>query len=222
MRAAISCLVAATAVLMFAAPARAQTPVALVEEVRGNPAGVEFMDYLPTGKVIMLGPRDSIVLGYLTSCWHETITGGTVIVLREQSDVHGGKVTRTKVMCDGGKIALTPRQANQSAGTSFRDADEESPLTLYGLFPVIEAPAGAALLVVRTDRPGERHAATVPVRRGSRTSFLDFAAVNKALTAGGTYRASIGSREIVFRIDPGAKARGVPIIGRLLRFPPAS
>jgi hypothetical protein len=222
MRAAISCLVAATAVLMFAAPALAQTPVALVEEVRGNPAGVEFMDYLPTGKVIMLGSRDSIVLGYLTSCWHETITGGTVIVLREQSDVHGGKVTRTKVMCDGGKITLTPRQANQSAGTSFRDADEKSPLTLYGLFPVIEAPAGAALLVVRTDRPGERHVATMPARRGTRTSFLDFAAVNKTLAAGGTYRASIGSWEIVFRIDPGAKARGVPIIGRLLRFPPAS
>ena len=53
-------------------------------------------------------------------------------------------------------------------------------------------------------------------------AFLDFAAVNKTLTAGGTYRASIRSREIVFRIDPGAKAHGVPIIGRLLRFPPAS
>jgi hypothetical protein len=221
MRGTMSSAVAAAAIL-FAAPALAQTPVALVEEVRGNPAGVEFMDYVPIGKVIMLGSRDSIVLGYLTSCWHETITGGTVIVGREQSDVHGGKVSRTKVMCDGGQMALTPRQANQSAGTSNRDADEESPLTLYGLFPVIEAPAGAALLVVRTDRPGEHHVATLPARPGTRRSFIDFAGVNKTLTAGGTYRASIRSREIVFRIDPGARARGVPIIGRLLRFPPAS
>ena len=78
---------------------------------------------------------------------------------------------------------------------------------------------------MRTDRPGEHHVATLPARPGTRRSFVDFAAVNKTLTAGGTYRASIGSREreeIVFRIDPGAKARGVPIIGRLLRFPPAS
>jgi len=39
---------------------------------------------------------------------------------------------------------------------------------------------------------------------------------------GGTYRASIGSRQIIFKIDPSAKARGVPIISRLLRFQPAS
>jgi hypothetical protein len=222
MRAAMSSAFPAAAVMMFASPAPAQAPVALVEEVRGNPVGVALMDYVPIGKVIQLGSRDSIVLGYLTSCWHETITGGTVIVYREQSDVHGGTVTRTKVMCDGGKIALTPRLANQSAGTSFRGADEEPPLTLYGLFPVIEAPAGAVLAVVRTDRPGEHHTATLPARPGTRRSFFDFAAVNKTLTAGGTYRASIGSREIVFRVDADAKARGVPIIGRLLRFPPAS
>ena len=222
MRGVMSSAIAVAAVLTFVAPAPAQTPVALVEEVRGNPVGVEFMDYVPIGKVIKLGPQDSIVLGYLTSCWRETITGGTVIVYRDQSDVHGGTVSRTKVMCDGGKIALTPRLANQSAGTSFRDADEESPLTLYGIFPVVEAPAGAVLQVVRTDRPGEHHVATLPARPGTRRSFFDFAAVTKTLTAGGTYRASIGSRQIVFRIDPDAKARGVPIIGRLLRFPPAS
>jgi hypothetical protein len=35
----------------------APIPVALVEEVSGAPAGVEFMDYVETGKTIELGAR---------------------------------------------------------------------------------------------------------------------------------------------------------------------
>jgi hypothetical protein len=42
--------------------------------------------------------------------------------------------------------------------------------------------------------------------------------VRMILTPGGTYRASIGTREIVFRVDPAARSSGVPIISRLLRF----
>jgi hypothetical protein len=38
---------------------------------------------------------------------------------------------------------------------------------------------------------------------------------------GGLYRASIGAREIIFKIDPGAKPGRVPVISRLLRFQPA-
>jgi len=222
---AMASAVAAAGMHIFGAPALAQTPVALVEDVRGNPAGIEIMDYVATGKVIKLSSRDSIVLGYLTSCWHETVTGGTVIIGREQSDVQGGKVTRTKVACDGGKIALTGRQAQDSAGTIFRSADEEPLLTLYGLSPFVEATGGDALLIERTDGLEEVHIVTLPARQGTRRSFYDFATAKKRLTAGSSYRAyraSIGSREIFFRIDPGAKPSGVPIISRLLRIPPAS
>ena len=129
----------------------AQGPVALVEEVRGHPADVEFMDYVRASKVIRLGPREWIVLSYLASCWRETITGGTVTVGTEQSDVQGGKVARAKVPCDGDRILLTPGQANQSAGTIFRSTTVEAPLTLYGVSPVVDATAGDALLIVRTD-----------------------------------------------------------------------
>ena len=126
MRTATTSVLPIASVLICAAPALAQAPVALVEEVRGRPAGIELMDYVSAGKVIKLGRQDSIVLGYLRSCWHETITGGTVIVGAEQSDVRGGEVVRSKVKCDGGNIALTPGQANQSAGTSYRDAESET------------------------------------------------------------------------------------------------
>ena len=82
-------------------------PTALVEDVKSTTADVEFMDYLGTGQVIKLEPRDVLVLSYLKSCEHETITGGTVSVGAERSEVQGGKIVRAKVRCDGGKIRLT-------------------------------------------------------------------------------------------------------------------
>ena len=204
---------------MSAVPTFAQSPVALVEDVRSGSAGVEFMDYLAAGKVIQLRAQDTIVLGYLTSCLSESITGGTVIVGATQSDVQGGKVKRTKVMCDG-KIALTAGQAKQSAGTSFRAPDSDSMVTLYGLSPFIEGAGGEAVLIVRVDLRGEYHAITLPSKRRAGKSFFDFAAANKMLKAGGIYRASIGDRRIDFKVDPAAKPGRVPIISRLLPFGP--
>ena len=116
-------LAAAAAIwLLPTGPVAAQAPVALVEEVRGNPAGVEFMDYVNMGHVIKLGPQDTIVLSYLKSCWRETIRGGTVTVGAEQSDVTGGTVDRVKVGCDGGKMELATAQSKQSAAMVFRKA----------------------------------------------------------------------------------------------------
>jgi hypothetical protein len=211
---------AVAGVLMLSAPCFAQTPVALVEDVRGNSVGVEFMDYLTAGKVIKLKSQDSVMLGYLASCWSETITGGTVTVGAEQSEVQGGQVNRLKVPCNPGKIALTAKQANQSAGTSFR-APEDDPVLLYGVSPVIEATGGAAVLIARIDQPGEHHTVTIPRKKGTRTSFADLAATGKRLVPGGLYRVSVGARQIVFRIDPGAKPGRVPVISRLLRLQPA-
>src|SRR6202048_2063123 len=85
----------------FTTLAAAQTPVAVVEDVQGKVTGVEFMDYVAPGKVIKLGPNSTVVLGYMKSCWRETITGvGTVIIGQEQSMIHLGDVKSVKVDCD--------------------------------------------------------------------------------------------------------------------------
>src|SRR6202795_4885386 len=90
--------------LSFTGLAAAQAPVAVVEEVQGKVTGVEFMDYVAPGKVIKLGPAGVVVLGYMKSCWRETITGaGTVIVGAEESIVHLGDVKAGKVQCDSGQ-----------------------------------------------------------------------------------------------------------------------
>ena len=72
-------------------------PTALVEDVKSATAGVEFMDYVGNRPGDQARPRDVLVLSYLKSCEHETITGGTVTVGMERSEVQGGRIVRTKV-----------------------------------------------------------------------------------------------------------------------------
>ena len=56
--------------LALAAPAAAESPVAIVEEVQGKVTGAEFMDYLTPKAVIKLGANSSVVISYLkiTGC----------------------------------------------------------------------------------------------------------------------------------------------------------
>lgn len=217
---------AVVGVLGLATSAAAQVPVAIVEDVQGKVVGVEFMDYVAPGKVIKLGPKASVVLGYIKSCWRETITGGTVVVGAEQSMVHLSDIQRAKVACDANAVQLSAREASQSAATTFRaiapGQHEASPpppqLTLYGLSPVVEVKGGGTLVIERIDMQGERY--TLPLKSESlqRGKFYDLAKARKSLTAGGTYTASLGSRRTTFRIDPGATAGSTPIVGRLLRL----
>jgi hypothetical protein len=207
----------------LAGTAAAQVPAAVVEDVKGKPP-VEFMDYVTTGQVIKLGAKDTIVLGYMNSCWRETITGGTVVVGAEQSMVHQGEITRAKVDCDAGRAEVTSRQARESAATVFRSlqpaqrAETPPQVTLYGLSPIVEIKDGGKLVVERLDRRGERHEVAVRGKSLQRGKFYDFAKAQKALSPGGVYAATAGDRMIVFKIAPDAKPGSTPIVGRLLRL----
>jgi hypothetical protein len=119
--------------LIFTAPVMAAEPfAALVEDITDGSAGVEVMDYVEPGQVIHLGPHNSIVLTYLSSCVHERIEGGIITVGREQSEVLFGKVERNSTPCDAGRMQLSAQIASQSAGMVLRslrhDQSEASPL----------------------------------------------------------------------------------------------
>jgi hypothetical protein len=212
---------ATAAAALWAAYAWADVPAAVVEEVSGASAGVEFMDYVPPGKVIKLGPRDTIVLGYLNSCWRETITGGTVTVGTEQSTVKNGKVERAQVQCGGGRMQLTSDNTFETAGYVSRDVSGKMrprPKTiLYGRLPIIELAGPGTLLIERLDGPSERYEFAVEHRELVRGSFFDFARARRVLSAGGTYRATFGAKQTVFRVDKTAAA-SAPVVARLLRF----
>ncbi len=199
-------------------------PIALVEDVTSATTDVEFMDYVGTGQVIKLAPKDIIVLSYLKSCQHETITGGTVTIGAEQSAVQGGSVKRAKVACNGGKMQLASAEANASGASSFRLQSAPISPVLYATAPMVHLPKLQAsdsrtLVIERLDRPGER--AEFVIGDGN-TGFYDLAkAKAKPLTRGGVYRATIGTNKVTFKIDAKAKTTGkIPVVSRLLRFTP--
>ena len=204
-------------------PAAAQTPVALVEDVQGKVIGAEFMDYVAPGKVIKLGPAGIVVLGYMKSCWRETITGvGTVIVGAEESMVHLGEVKASKVRCDSGHLHSMDREVAEGAATSFRSIDATgsmSPrLTLYGLSPFFETTGRGKLVVERLDVKGERYDIDLVAASLVQHKFYDFAKTGTSLKPGGIYAASLGPQRTVFLIDPRAEPGPTPIIGRLVRL----
>ena len=216
-------IVVVIGVMGFAGPATAQAPVAVVEEVQGNVSGAEFMDYVVPGKVIKLGQGASIVVGYMKSCRRETINGiGTVIVGEGESKVHLAEVEATRANCDPAQVHATTRATSDVAASVVRSlgkgaAPADPPLTLYGASPLVEAKGRGTLVFERLDQKGERQQFHLT---GSQLKgrFYDLAGTSKSLTPGATYAATFASREVVFRIDPQAKAGPTPIVGRLLRL----
>ena len=202
----------------------ASAPAAVVEDVQGKVAGVEFMDYVAVGKVIALGPKDSIVLGYLKSCWRESITAGTVTVGEEQSTVQGGRVQRTKVGCDSGRMRLGAQEATQSAATVFRSLRSDgqpaqAPPTIYGRSPVFEVGAQRGRLQIERREPeGEPLEIAIDANGLVAGRFLDLARNGVALTPGAIYVARIGASSVEFKVDWDAAPGATPIVGRLLRL----
>jgi hypothetical protein len=197
-------------------------PIALVEDVQSATAEVEFMDYVGRGQVIKLEARDLLVLSYLKSCEHETITGGTVTVGPERSDVQGGKVVRSKVPCEGGKVRVSANEASKSAATAFRVQSADIEPKLHGRTPLVQLPKKLAsedrtLLIERTDRRGERHEIKIDDTIAA-AGFYDMAKSKISLAPRGIYDASIGSYKMTFQIDAKAKAGAAPVVSRLLRF----
>jgi hypothetical protein len=201
-------------------------PTALVEDVNSTTSGIEFMDYVGSGQVIKLAPGDTLVLSYLKSCEHETITGGTVTVGTDHSDVADGQIAHAKVPCDGGKIRLSSQQASKSAATAFRLQSAEIEPTLFARTPLVQLPKVLAsgdrtLLIERVNghggRQGERHELKIDDATAA-TGFYDLAKANVSLARGGIYNASISGHKMMFQIDAKAQSGAAPIVSRLLRF----
>jgi len=199
--------------------AHAQTPVAVVEDVQGKVTGAEVMDYVVPGQVIKLGAGGLVVLGYMKSCWRETISGiGTVIVGTEQSAVHLAEFKADKVACDPSQSQHVGREVGESAAAVVRslNADSPPPLVLHGQSPIIATSDRGRLVVERLDVRGERYEIDLTLAAMTRGKFYDFARTKIALKPGGKYSATLKSKQVVFLIDASAEPGAGPIIGRLV------
>jgi hypothetical protein len=210
--------------LMLVAPAAAESPVAVIEEVQGKVTGAEFMDYVTPKTVIKLGANSSVIISYMKSCRREKISGlGTVIVGTDESFVQFADVKSEKTECDSSQSNATTKETSEVAATVLRSVGKSASstikpqLTLYSTSPIVEARGRGTLVVERLDVKGERQQIEL---NGSQPKgkFYDFASVNRALAPGGIYSATFGSGKIVFRIDSQAKPGATPIVGRLIRL----
>ena len=111
---------AIAAAMVVASPA-ATDPVGIVllERVSSSSFKTESIEYVRMGQTIRLRLHQTIVLTYMESCVRETITGGTVIIGIDRSEVQSGDVERIRVQCEAGKMILTGAQS-PIAGRTFR------------------------------------------------------------------------------------------------------
>jgi hypothetical protein len=208
--------------LASAAPVHAGEPVAIVEEIQaaGNPLRV--MDYLEAGQRIELHPGESLILGYLASCWRERIIGGVITVGPEQSEVQGGQVKRSRVECDGGNLQLGQRVGGESGVLVLRAPEEGKPagaplppadLVIYGTQPLIRLAGSSGPVTIERLDKGEP-----PIELFLERRYLDLATTKWRLAAGGVYRAKSEGRAIVISVDRRAAAGPGPVLGRLVRL----
>ena len=197
-----------------------QAPVAVVEDVQGKVTGAEFMDYVVPGQVIKLGAGGSITLGYMKSCWRETITGiGTVIVGTESSSVHLSEFKAGKVPCDSGLTEHVGKEVGDSAATIVRGIGEEQPkprLVLHGLSPLVAVSERGKIVVDRLDAAGEHYELQLAGAPFVRGKFYDFAKANIALKPGGAYSMKLNAKSVAFVVDADATAGTGPAMSRLV------
>jgi len=178
------------------------------------------MDYVVPGQVIKLGAGGSITLGYMKSCWRETITGiGTVIVGTEESSVHLSEFKAGKVPCDSGLTEHVGQEVSESAATIVRSISEEHAkpqLVLHGQSPLVAVSEHGKLVVDRLDVKGEHYELNLTGAPFVHGKFYDFAKANIALKPGGAYSMKLNSKSVAFVVDADAVAGPGPVMSRLV------
>jgi hypothetical protein len=204
-----------------ASAGQAQAPVAVIEDMQGKVTGAELMDYVVPGQVIKLNAGSSIVIGYMKSCWRETISGiGTVIVGSEQSSVHLAEFKAGKVPCDTTQAERINKEAGESAATVVRSLKDDPkgppPLVLHGQSPILATSERGKLVVERIDVKGERYEVDLAKAHPARGKFYDLSKSNVMLKPGGAYSMTVNSKSTAFVVDSGAVPGAGPVIGRLV------
>lgn len=200
--------------------ARAQDLTAIVESIDPARDDVRAFDLLAQGTVIELQQGDTLMLGYMSSCMHEEITGGRVIIGADQSTVDGGSVKRDAVSCNGSIDPDSAAGANEAAVVAIRGmgaANAEGVRVVPALQPVFVLPEGAvpadpSLVIQRIDR----EESAIRVTLFGRT--LDLRQTGMKLTPGGLYSAICGDYKVAFKIADNAGVTKVVTLQRVVRF----
>ncbi|WP_425404185.1 hypothetical protein [Hwanghaeella sp.] len=200
---------------ILAAGAAQAEPSALVEDITSDRDDVQLMDYLEPGQTIKLAADETIVIGYLTTCVQETITGGTVTIGQDESTVAGGKKESAWVDCDGGPVVAQVGAEQEAGAAGTRNTtiktDIKSERMLFGVSPIIKLSSPVSEIeVTRLDTSEVIH------RISANGLIVDLAEAKIALTPGGIYQAKAGDRQTVFTISRLSDEQNASRLARLL------
>ena len=214
---ALTAVALACGLVALAPQAMAQRPVALVEDVSNGVKGVDVLDYVTEGQTIALGAGQKVVLSYLGSCRRETVTGGTLTVGAQQSQVNGGQVSSEAFQFDRAALRLAAAQAGQSGAAAIRVAPPAIPgvlpnpeLTIRSIMPVLKLSSPVAVTIERMDKQG----APMQVAAGERV--IDLSKRNLKLEKGGLYRIVAGEKTLVVKVHNDARGEPGAVADRLV------
>lgn len=197
-----------------AKPASAIELVALVEQVDGV-EDVTVLDFLAPGDFIDLGEDGQITLSYLTSCHHEKIQGGIVIIGDTNSTASGGVIDVSIVPCESQEIIRRDDNLILEVVRPYQETrnllSPEPDVIVFSVFPVLKSLARVSsvrLVRLDLDEP-ERE---LDLKNG----VGDLHALRVRLVPNGLYRITSGDMDTIFRVDPGAATGQTAILSRLV------
>ena len=207
-------------VCIFSSSAFSQSPVAIIESIESESDDFESMDMLYPEDAIELGSTGTVVLGYFSSCIQETVKGGSIIIGENQSIIDKGVVVRANTNCDGGNIRLSAKQSSKSGAIVFRNKKKKTPrpeLVVYSLSPIFlitnnQINPDVSLIISRLDSSSPR------IRIAGLRESVDLSKLKIKLVEGGLYRAKLGKKSLVFKVDITASSGPASIISRLIRM----
>lgn len=179
--------------------------VAILEEGSVASAGLAEWSLLAEGTSFELGGGESIVIGYMTSCQRETITGGAVTIGAKQSEVSGGTVAREGVQCAEPRLDLSAAESQQSATIAFRPAD--SLKHIYTRTPLLFGRGSPTIFLEIVEAESSRTIGKVQTEAGR----IDLAQENLELEPGKTYLLKTSRNTVMVEVDAAAKAGGTTL-----------
>ncbi len=195
---------------LSAVQATAAEPVALIESAPETRSDIVFMDFVYPDAQIKLGATETLVLGYITSCIRETITGGTVTVGAKQSTIQGGLVKRETVVCDAQVMDVAANTAGEAGVAVFRGVAPDTGKTidkvtgkpritvLNDLVPIIKLRSPKGVQTVIITKLGTVEGFSVPVEgRG----VIDLAKHGIELEPGAKYVVGTEQHSLVIEVS---------------------
>jgi hypothetical protein len=176
--------------------------VAIIEEGAIASAKLQEFDLLDEGQELVLGPNEVVVIGYMSSCRRETITGGTVIIGAKESNVAGGKLAWEDVTCTEPQLSLTANESQQSGTLAFRPAD--SIKRIYTQTPMLQGLEPGPLSVEIISVADKKSLGKFK----SDTGRIDLADEKILLKPGKAYEVRLAESTVTLEVDVGAKAGG--------------